>query len=72
VNLIPFNPFPGAGFASSPPAVILRFQEHLLANNVHATIRQSRGRDIQAACGQLALMDTRHAERAVVDTTARA
>jgi 23S rRNA (adenine2503-C2)-methyltransferase len=55
VNLIPFNPFPGSGFASAPEAAILRFQEHLLAGGVHATIRQSRGRDIQAACGQLAL-----------------
>ncbi len=55
VNLIPFNPFPGAGFDCSPPPTTLRFQEHLLARNVHATIRQSRGRDIQAACGQLAL-----------------
>jgi 23S rRNA (adenine2503-C2)-methyltransferase len=55
VNLIPFNPFPGAGFASAPEASIRRFQEHLLASGVHATIRQSRGRDIQAACGQLAL-----------------
>jgi 23S rRNA (adenine2503-C2)-methyltransferase len=55
VNLIPFNPFPGAGFACSAPHTILRFQERLLAHNVHATVRQSRGRDIQAACGQLAL-----------------
>ncbi len=58
VNLIPFNPFPGAGFACSPPQTILRFQERLLAHNVHATVRQSRGRDIQAACGQLALART--------------
>ncbi|HVO23169.1 MAG TPA: 23S rRNA (adenine(2503)-C(2))-methyltransferase RlmN [Candidatus Margulisiibacteriota bacterium] len=55
VNLIPFNPFPGAGFACSSAPTILRFQERLLTHNVHATIRQSRGRDIQAACGQLAL-----------------
>jgi len=55
VNLIPFNPFPGAGFASSSPTAIRAFQEHLLAAGVHATVRQSRGQDIQAACGQLAL-----------------
>lgn len=55
VNLIPFNPFPDAGFTCSPEAVILRFQEHLLAAGLNATIRRSRGRDIQAACGQLAL-----------------
>jgi 23S rRNA (adenine2503-C2)-methyltransferase len=56
VNLIPFNPFPGAGFACAPPQAIHAFQERLLAHNVHATVRQSRGRDIQAACGQLALV----------------
>lgn len=56
VNLIPFNPFPGAGFACAPPQAIHAFQELLLAHNVHATVRQSRGRDIQAACGQLALV----------------
>jgi 23S rRNA (adenine2503-C2)-methyltransferase len=55
VNLIPFNPFPGAGFACSSEATIRRFHGRLLAAGVHATIRQSRGRDIQAACGQLAL-----------------
>lgn len=54
VNLIPFNPFPGAGFQSAPPLTIRRFQERLLAGGVHATVRESRGRDIQAACGQLA------------------
>jgi 23S rRNA (adenine2503-C2)-methyltransferase len=55
VNLIPFNPFPGGGFACSSEGTIRRFQDRLLAAGVHATIRQSRGRDIQAACGQLAL-----------------
>jgi 23S rRNA (adenine2503-C2)-methyltransferase len=64
VNLIPFNPFPGSGFACSPARTILGFQEQLLGHNVHATVRQSRGREIQAACGQLALAGshrTRHA-----------
>ena len=63
VNLIPFNPFPGAGFACPPEAAIRRFQERLLAAGVHATIRQSRGRDIQAACGQLALASAAAAAR---------
>src|SRR5881409_166298 len=54
VNLIPFNPFPGAGFAASPRARILRFQAILRAHGIGATIRESRGQDIQAACGQLA------------------
>jgi 23S rRNA (adenine2503-C2)-methyltransferase len=55
VNLIPFNPFPDAGFVGSSAETIRRFQERLLADGIHATVRQSRGRDIQAACGQLAL-----------------
>ncbi|MFN8542897.1 MAG: 23S rRNA (adenine(2503)-C(2))-methyltransferase RlmN [Candidatus Binatia bacterium] len=55
VNLIPFNPFPGAAFAPSPRARILRFQTVLRDGGVNATIRESRGRDIQAACGQLAV-----------------
>ena len=55
VNLIPFNPFPDAGFERSPDETILRFQQRLLDAGLNATIRRSRGRDIQAACGQLAL-----------------
>jgi 23S rRNA (adenine2503-C2)-methyltransferase len=54
VNLIPFNPFPGAAYAPSPRSRIARFQQILLDHGVHATIRESRGQDIQAACGQLA------------------
>jgi 23S rRNA (adenine2503-C2)-methyltransferase len=54
VNLIPFNPFPGAGFTPSPRERIDRFQATLRRAGVNATIRESRGRDIQAACGQLA------------------
>jgi 23S rRNA (adenine2503-C2)-methyltransferase len=54
VNLICFNPFPGAGFAPSPRARLVRFQAILRAHGLNATIRESRGRDIQAACGQLA------------------
>ena len=55
VNLIPFNPFPGADHAPSSRARIVRFQELLLSHGVHATVRESRGQDIQAACGQLAV-----------------
>jgi 23S rRNA (adenine2503-C2)-methyltransferase len=54
VNLIPFNPFPGSRFASSARASIEAFRVALLRQGVHATIRESRGSDIQAACGQLA------------------
>jgi len=55
VNLIPFNPFPGAAFDPSPRARVLRFQAILREHHLNATIRESRGQDIQAACGQLAV-----------------
>jgi 23S rRNA (adenine2503-C2)-methyltransferase len=54
VNLIPFNPFPGASFRPTPRARIERFRQILLGRGVHATIRESRGQDVQGACGQLA------------------
>jgi 23S rRNA (adenine2503-C2)-methyltransferase len=54
VNLIPFNAFPGSSFAASERATIEVFRATLLRQGVHATIRESRGGDIQAACGQLA------------------
>jgi 23S rRNA (adenine2503-C2)-methyltransferase len=54
VNLIPFNSFPGTQFRRSPAAVIQRFRDELLQRGVLATIRRTRGDDIDAACGQLA------------------
>ena len=54
VNLIPFNEFPTAGFRRPPPETVKRFQEVLLNHYLTATIRESRGREIGAACGQLA------------------
>ncbi len=54
VNLIPFNPFPEAEFDTPSPAAVREFQQRLLAAGVNATVRTHRGRDIQAACGQLA------------------
>jgi 23S rRNA (adenine2503-C2)-methyltransferase len=53
VNLIPFNPFPGAAFRRSPDATIMRFRDELNRAGVIATIRRTRGEDIDAACGQL-------------------
>jgi 23S rRNA (adenine2503-C2)-methyltransferase len=53
-NLIPFNPFPNSGFRRSPPEVIRRFAECLLAAGIICTTRKTRGDDIDAACGQLA------------------
>jgi 23S rRNA (adenine2503-C2)-methyltransferase len=53
-NLIPFNPFPQAGYARSGPDAIRRFSEILLEAGRVVTTRKTRGDDIDAACGQLA------------------
>jgi len=53
VNLIFFNPFDGAGFEPSPRPAVEAFQAILAHGNLTATIRESRGGDIAAACGQL-------------------
>jgi 23S rRNA (adenine2503-C2)-methyltransferase len=53
-NLIPFNPFAGAGFETSPRARVLAFQKVLIDAGHVTTIRKTRGDDIDAACGQLA------------------
>ena len=54
VNLIPFNPFPGARYRRSPAVVVDRFRDILLAADVMTITRKTRGDDIDAACGQLA------------------
>jgi 23S rRNA (adenine2503-C2)-methyltransferase len=54
VNLIPFNPFPGTEFRTSPRQRIEKFQRALIEGGVVTTIRKTRGDDIDAACGQLA------------------
>ena len=54
LNLIPFNVFPGTRYRRSPAAAILRFRDILNDHGVIATIRRTRGEDIDAACGQLA------------------
>jgi len=53
VNLIPLNPFEGSEFQRPEDQNILKFQTILLNEHIAAFIRQSRGRDILAACGQL-------------------
>lgn len=53
VNLIPFNPFPDSGYDCSPMPVIKIFKEVLMKSGLIATIRKTRGEDIDAACGQL-------------------
>lgn len=53
VNLIPFNPFPGADFTRSPAPVIDRFRDLLMQSDIITITRKTRGDDIAAACGQL-------------------
>jgi len=54
VNLIPFNPFPGAGFHRSPRDAVARFRDILQGAELITTVRRTRGDEIDAACGQLA------------------
>jgi 23S rRNA (adenine2503-C2)-methyltransferase len=53
VNLIPFNPWPGALYECSSPERIRRFSEIVFEAGISAPVRTPRGRDIDAACGQL-------------------
>jgi 23S rRNA (adenine2503-C2)-methyltransferase len=54
VNLIPFNPFPESGFTRTSMERVRLFQQVLLDAGYIATVRKTRGDDIDAACGQLA------------------
>jgi len=54
VNLIPFNPFPDSGFEKTDPDRVRLFQKVLMDAGYIATVRKTRGDDIDAACGQLA------------------
>lgn len=54
LNLIPFNPFPGTRYRCSPPERIEAFQRIVRDGGLIATVRRTRGDDIDAACGQLA------------------
>lgn len=54
LNLIPFNPFPGTRYACSSPERIEEFQSIVREGGLIATVRKTRGDDIDAACGQLA------------------
>ncbi|MBY0582291.1 MAG: 23S rRNA (adenine(2503)-C(2))-methyltransferase RlmN [Sphingomonas sp.] len=53
VNLIPFNPWPGAPYECSDPARIKAFSNIIFEAGISAPTRTPRGRDIDAACGQL-------------------
>ena len=66
LNLIPFNPFPGTAYRCSSESRIKAFQEIVMQGGLIATVRKTRGDDIDAACGQLVgkvLDRTRRSER---------
>ena len=57
VNIIEYNPIDGARFAKPDEETIENFMKFLESNRVNARLRRSRGKDIDAACGQLANKD---------------
>ena len=61
VNLIPYNENPGLGFGDPGPERVAAFRKALDARGITALVRKNRGRDIAAACGQLAVQGQREA-----------
>lgn len=57
VNLIYFNPYPGTEYSRPSKADMIAFQEYLIGHGLLCTIRDSKGIDISAACGQLKEQD---------------
>jgi 23S rRNA (adenine2503-C2)-methyltransferase len=53
LNLIPLNPTPGSRWSGTPPHAIRRFADRVRSGGATVTIRDTRGREIDAACGQL-------------------
>jgi len=53
INLIPFNPFPGTDYKTTPRERIDKFRERLVRSGLVVVTRKTRGEDIDAACGQL-------------------
>ncbi len=61
VNLIPYNENPGLGFGDPGSERVAAFRKALDARGITAMVRKNRGRDIAAACGQLAVQGQREA-----------
>jgi len=53
INLLPFNPFPGSNYQRPSDKVVYAFRDQLNAEGIVAVVRESKGREISAACGQL-------------------
>jgi len=58
VNLIPYSPVPEKRFKAPTGKDIELFQKRLIKNSVNVTVRESKGKDILAACGQLAMRNS--------------
>ncbi|HYK30833.1 MAG TPA: 23S rRNA (adenine(2503)-C(2))-methyltransferase RlmN [Streptosporangiaceae bacterium] len=58
VNLIPLNPTPGSRWTASDPDVAAEFEARLAGRGVPVTVRDTRGREIDGACGQLAAVSS--------------
>jgi 23S rRNA (adenine2503-C2)-methyltransferase len=58
INIIEYNPIDRASFTKPDEDVVDAFMRHLEKNRVNARLRRSRGKDIDAACGQLANKDS--------------
>jgi 23S rRNA (adenine2503-C2)-methyltransferase len=54
INIIEYNPIDAAKFEKPEQEKVEKFMNHLSKNRVNARLRRSRGKDIDAACGQLA------------------
>ena len=57
LDLIPLNPTPGSEWDASPKPVEREFVRRVLAQGVSCTVRDTRGQEIAAACGQLAAQE---------------
>ena len=64
VNIIEYNPIAFADFLNAGEDRIEAFADHLRKNGINTNIRRSRGKDIDAACGQLAIKDKKEAAAA--------
>ncbi len=63
INIIPFHPIPGSGLVSPGEAISIEFRERLNRKGIVATIRSSRGLDIDAACGLLSTLEQNRREK---------
>lgn len=57
VNIIEYNPIDAAAFEKPEEEAVMKFMKYLESKRVNARLRRSRGKDIDAACGQLANVD---------------